>query len=134
MKTSGIPVLPCADSFSIVLADRSRTACSSLETPVLSLSLGPHVEKLKFLVAPIAYDLILGYSWLQKHNPKVDWPKRQLFLTCDYCLGHCKQEKKVWFKSPPVSEIHVVHPFTEEVPDLIVNGKTRMNTSESSLK
>jgi len=36
--------------------------------------------------------LILGYNWLKDHNPKVDWEKEEVEMTCcplQYEGGHC---------------------------------------------
>jgi len=33
--------------------------------------------------------LILGYNWLKDHNPKVDWEKGEVEMTC--CLFRCKE-------------------------------------------
>jgi len=32
--------------------------------------------------------LILGYNWLKDHNPKVDWEKGEVKMTC--CLLWCE--------------------------------------------
>jgi len=40
--------------------------------------------------------LILGYDWLKNHNPKIDWEKGEVKMTC--CLlryeGECAQQKE----------------------------------------
>jgi len=33
-------------------------------------------------------NLILGYDWLKDHNPKIDWEKGEVKMTC--CLLRCK--------------------------------------------
>jgi len=33
--------------------------------------------------------LILGYNWLKDHNPKIDWEKGEVKMTC--CLLRCEE-------------------------------------------
>jgi len=35
--------------------------------------------------------LILGYNWLKDHNPKVDWKKEEVEMTC--CPLRCERER-----------------------------------------
>jgi len=40
--------------------------------------------------------LILGYDWLKDHNPKIDWEKGEVEMTCCplWCEGGCTQQKE----------------------------------------
>jgi len=40
--------------------------------------------------------LILGYNWLKDHNPKIDWEKREVEMTCCplQCEGGCALRKE----------------------------------------
>jgi len=40
--------------------------------------------------------LILGYDWLKDYNPKIDWKKGKVEITCYllYCKGGCVLQKK----------------------------------------
>ena len=43
-------------------------------TAPMKMKIVDHEEMLQFLVLPIPHvDIILGHSWLQKHNPRIDW-------------------------------------------------------------
>jgi len=35
--------------------------------------------------------LILGYNWLKDHNPKIDWEKGEVEMTC--CPLQCEGER-----------------------------------------
>jgi len=37
--------------------------------------------------------LILGYNWLKDHNPKVDWEKGEVKMTC--CPLQCEKGRTV---------------------------------------
>jgi hypothetical protein len=49
-----------------------------------------HVERIQFAVTNLGdSDVFIGYKWLKKHNPKVDWRKSALFFTrCPDECGH----------------------------------------------
>lgn len=49
---------------------------------VTSLRLQAHSEVISLGVVSVRYPVILGLDWLQRHNPSVDWARRQLALTC----------------------------------------------------
>jgi hypothetical protein len=37
--------------------------------------------------------IILGYSWLQKHNPEINWETKEVHVTC--CLTGCSGQDKL---------------------------------------
>ena len=41
-------------------------------TPPVQLHIGNHIETIVLHIADIQHDIILGNSWLYKHNPKID--------------------------------------------------------------
>jgi hypothetical protein len=46
---------------------------------MLNLNLQGHSEKISFLVTPaLSFPIILGYAWLQQHNPLIDWATRNV--------------------------------------------------------
>jgi hypothetical protein len=55
------------------------------------LMLGDHSERLPAYVTKLEYDIVLGYSWLEKHNPSIDWVTRQIRF--DSCEGKCSSGK-----------------------------------------
>ena len=82
-----------AHPVNVVLADgRTYAGRRVLSIP---LALGSHQEKLDLVTAPISYDIILGLPWLIRHNPDINWPKRQLtFTTNDKKLHILTQRPK----------------------------------------
>jgi len=48
-----------------------------------------HSERMLLAVSGLGkQSLILGYDWLKDHNPKIDWEKGKVKMTC--CLLQCK--------------------------------------------
>ncbi|KAH9263641.1 hypothetical protein BASA83_012950 [Batrachochytrium salamandrivorans] len=42
-------------------------------TVPLQLHIGNHVETATFYVTDLFHGFILGYSWLERHNPRINW-------------------------------------------------------------
>ena len=56
------------------LATKPTCIYARFRTMELNMRIGCHLEKLAFLIVPDLQDeLILGKSWLGKHNPSIDW-------------------------------------------------------------
>ena len=36
------------------------------------------------------YPIILGTTWLTRHNPYINWAAKTLFLGSEFCTTHCK--------------------------------------------
>jgi len=48
-----------------------------------------HSERMLLAVSGLGkQNLILGYDWLKDHNPKIDWEKREVEMTC--CPLRCE--------------------------------------------
>ena len=71
--------------FKVELAIQGRAIPVKFETEGLQMTIGSHVETLRFLIIPgLKEELILGKSWLKKHNPVVDWNSSTIeFSRCD---------------------------------------------------
>ena len=66
------------------LATKSACIYARLRTEEIEMRIGTHKETLTFLVVPGLQDeLILGKSWLVKHNPSIDWTTN--LITFDRC-------------------------------------------------
>ena len=52
-----------------------QETCKTLE-----LIIGPYRESIKFIVAPLQYDVILGLPWFVKNQPKIDWATQTLHV------------------------------------------------------
>lgn len=58
------------------------------ETDKIIMSIGNHEEEISFFVLKeMNEDLILGKSWLEKHNPVIDWMKGEMELSRCNCKG-----------------------------------------------
>ena len=56
-----------------------------------------HSERMLLAVSGLGkQNLILGYDWLKDHNPKIDWEKGEVEMTC--CLLCCEGGRALWKK------------------------------------
>ena len=77
---------PCT----LTLADGTPTSTSITQTATMFLTIGTHTESLNCYVTKLGkHKLILGLGWMNKHQPRWDWPNRALVLDSDYCSRHC---------------------------------------------
>jgi len=54
-----------------------------------------HSERMLLAVSRLGkQSLILGYDWLKDHNPKIDWEKREVEMTC--CPLQCEGGCALW--------------------------------------
>ncbi len=84
---------------SVALADPilARTLCGTLLTRIthatkfvtLTFS-GNHAEEIRFLLihSPTA-PVVLGHTWLAKHNPHIDWTLNSVLGWSSFCLAQC---------------------------------------------
>uniref|UniRef100_A0A3B3HRG1 Gypsy retrotransposon integrase-like protein 1 n=1 Tax=Oryzias latipes TaxID=8090 RepID=A0A3B3HRG1_ORYLA len=60
--------------------------------PVLLVSSGNHREYAQFLVTQTPQNpIILGFSWLRRHNPHFDWVHQRIIGWSEFCLANCLQ-------------------------------------------
>ena len=66
-------------------ADGSINQAGSItEFVIVELTIGDHKEQIAMGLSQLStHAVFLGYNWLQKHNPIVDWRKHTLKFTCD---------------------------------------------------
>jgi hypothetical protein len=57
---------------------------------IVDLSIDNHKETISFSVIKLTkYPLILGKSWLKRHNPAIDWPTNNVHFNSKYCILNC---------------------------------------------
>uniref|UniRef100_A0A3B3HVP5 Gypsy retrotransposon integrase-like protein 1 n=1 Tax=Oryzias latipes TaxID=8090 RepID=A0A3B3HVP5_ORYLA len=69
--------------------------------PVLVFTSGNHREYHQFFITQCPQTpLILGFSWLQKHNPCLDWGSSRVTNWSTFCMANCLQSAVPRTKSP----------------------------------
>jgi hypothetical protein len=64
------------------------------------LRVNGHTERTTFVVTNLGkQDIILGFTWLEEHNPEIDWQTRQVKMSrcptkCHACQAKVREEQK----------------------------------------
>ncbi|QRV84413.1 Transposon Ty3-G Gag-Pol polyprotein [Ceratobasidium sp. AG-Ba] len=58
------------------------------------------------------HDIVLGMSWLKRHNPAIDWDKKSLVFSSRYCSENCLNISPIVKSGEPDLEIAA----TSELP------------------
>jgi hypothetical protein len=93
-----IPVTQLTQPIPIEVADGRpiRSGAITHQTSFVSMSVHKHRERINFFVTHIGqHSIILGTSWLKKHNPRIDWSKRDIDFSSDFCRNSCNHKAKV---------------------------------------
>ncbi|KAH9273416.1 hypothetical protein BASA83_004077 [Batrachochytrium salamandrivorans] len=84
-----IPLLELSTPITLRLADGDSSSSLTHRTVPLQLHIGKHVETATFYVTDLCHGFILGYSWLERHNPRINWVSRMVEFDSSYCLENC---------------------------------------------
>lgn len=85
-KEKGFQTRELSRTITLELASNSAVTYAKLETVDLVMKIDDHVESIKFLVVPdLKDDLILGKSWLDLHNPMINWQTGEVELSRCSC-------------------------------------------------
>ncbi|KAH6594869.1 hypothetical protein BASA50_006263 [Batrachochytrium salamandrivorans] len=84
-----IPLLELSTPITLRLADGDSSSSLTHRTVPLQLHIGKHVETATFYVTDLCHGFILGYSWLERHGPRINWVSRMVEFDSPFCLENC---------------------------------------------
>jgi hypothetical protein len=107
-----IPVTTLRQPIALDVADGRpiKSGAITHKTSLVSMSVRSHHEKIDLFVTNIGqHSLILGTSWLKKHNPGIDWTNRTIDFRSGFCRATCMQKETTPFGNkkqlqPPTSK------------------------------
>ena len=74
----------------LIVVDGREAESQLTHTCTLDLTIDQHLETLTFQVTKLAgWNMILGKTWLKRHNPVIDWTKNTVTFGSGYCQAHC---------------------------------------------
>ena len=78
-----IPVKQLWKLIPVYQSDGGQTSAGEVTGYVeVQMRIRNHRESIKFYITKLGKrDIFLGYTWLQKHNPEIDWVKKRVELT-----------------------------------------------------
>ena len=80
LKTYKLPI-----PIPIYNADRSINSAGSIrEFAIIEMRIRDHSEQIAMVMSNLStHPIFLGYNWLRKHNPQIDWKVKTLQFTCE---------------------------------------------------
>ena len=76
------------EAFTVV--DGREATAPFTHTCTLDLMIDQHLETLTFQVTKLAgWQIIVGKSWLKKHNHAINWIQNTVAFASGYCQAHC---------------------------------------------
>ena len=99
-ETHKVPLSPLRNPIPVYNVDGTCNSAGSItHFAELVVEFQGHCEKVTAEVTDLGKNpFILGFSWLQHHNPEIDWTKGTVKMTC--CPHHCHmlQDKPVFIQ------------------------------------
>ncbi|KAH9270629.1 hypothetical protein BASA83_007236 [Batrachochytrium salamandrivorans] len=103
------PLVKLPNPIKLRLADGDSSSVITHRTVPLQLHIGSHVETVSFYVTSLCHGTILGYSWLERHNPRINWTSRMKLSV----LEEPEPIENVGFKKP------TSHTISKKTQDII---------------
>jgi hypothetical protein len=95
-----LPVRPLLQPIPVLNVDGSPNQAGGITGVVdVVVDYKGHSERLQLAITQLGKQhVILGYSWLQKHNPEIDWETKEVRMTrCPTGCRTCRDElRAVW--------------------------------------
>ncbi|KAL0190182.1 hypothetical protein M9458_012880 [Cirrhinus mrigala] len=92
-RTHSIPLVPCVSHLAVAAVDGRPLGSGQIQhtTDDLTLFSGAlHNETIRLFVLPTSQTpIILGFPWLERHNPTISWTEKQILRWSDTCHKHC---------------------------------------------
>lgn len=131
-KRHNIRLFPAPASQNILALDGHHLNQSHLMTEKVGLALGGnHREEISFLVIKSpSIPVILGASWLWKHNPHIDWRAKEILGWSSSCSASCLSS--AFTLSTPINEIEETYPDLSKVPQVYHDLKEVFNKSRAT--
>ena len=74
----------------LIVVDGREAESQLTHSCTFDLTVDQHLETLTFQVIKlVGSNMILGKTWLQRHNPTIDWTKNTVPFALGYCQAHC---------------------------------------------
>lgn len=91
VKQLQIPTIALLKPLAVSAINGQQLSTVTQQTePVLFTVSGNHCERGQFFITPTSSSsIVLGYPWLRKHNPMIDWREGRINVWSDFCLENC---------------------------------------------
>ena len=120
-----VPLMPLWNPIPVYNVDGTQNSAGSItHAAELIVEFQGHHKKITAEVTDLGKNsFILGFSWLKRHNPDIDWTKGTVKMTC--CPWHCHmlQPKSAFLASLEKEEYDIQYQVHETIRALEVQQK-----------
>ena len=84
-KEKGLKMYKLPVPIPVYNVDRSINSAGSIrEFAIVEMRIGDHFKQITMAISNLSiHPIFLGYNWLKKHNPQIDWKVKTLQFTCE---------------------------------------------------
>ena len=84
-KEKGLKTYKLSVPIPVYNADRSINSAGSIrEFTIIKMRIGDHFKQIAMAMSNLnTHPIFLGYDWLKKHNPQIDWKAKTLQFMCE---------------------------------------------------
>ena len=122
VKKSGFTTRALSNPIPVRNVDSTPNEAGSITDVVeLNLRYQNHAERVFFAVTNLGkQNVIMGHTWLRKHNPDINWVTRDVKMSCcsGRCCSGCRDEIREERREQKIQARRVVDCSEGEVPDL----------------
>lgn len=100
----GLPIQALLHPIPVAAADGRALGTGPIRAQTIPVifQMGHHSERLSFFVTQAPeLQMILGYPWLQQHNPQIDWETQSISVWSARCSESCLRSIRVPKEEPP---------------------------------
>ncbi|KAL0192337.1 hypothetical protein M9458_010633, partial [Cirrhinus mrigala] len=112
-RTHAIPLVPCVSHLAVAAVDGRPLGSGQIQqtTDDLTLLSGAlHTETIcLFVLSTSQTPVILGFPWVERHNPTISWAKKQILRWSEFCHKHCLAPL------PPRTEVGDAHSASSDL-------------------
>lgn len=103
----GIELIPLQNPLGVFALDgRNLPQITHQKLPIQLTVSGNHMEHISFYVFPTTNSaLILGFEWLQLHNPTINWTNRHIDSWSVNCHSRLRSAVPPGFQLPELCEV-----------------------------
>ena len=66
-----VPLVELSVPIALEVANGEAVGLIRFRTIPLQLHIGDHIETISFFVTELAHDVLLGFTWMEKHDPTI---------------------------------------------------------------
>ena len=94
VRKLGLPLKEKPHPERVIVVDGRETEVPLTHTCTLNLLIDQHLETIVFQVTKLAgWKIILGKTWLRRHNPTIDWSRNTISFSSGFCQAHCMPKR-----------------------------------------